>query len=117
LLLIGQQGLGNFFRYWPLLPIRWRIVQILRQRLRKKTNTASTALIVQYKQQANPLLSMHRYTPLVNSGNEKTADIVKGTVQRELRWVKIGINRTAMKSGLPASVVYHAPRDTITRGA
>jgi hypothetical protein len=42
---------------------------------------------------------------------------VKGTVQPELRWVKVGINRTAMKSVLPASVVYHAPRDTITRGA
>jgi hypothetical protein len=35
LLLIGQQGLVNFFTYRPLLPIGWRIVQILRQRLRK----------------------------------------------------------------------------------
>jgi hypothetical protein len=26
---------------------------------------------VQYKQQANPLLSMHNYTPLVNRGNDK----------------------------------------------
>jgi hypothetical protein len=30
LLLIGQQGLGHFFRYRLLLPIGWRIVQILR---------------------------------------------------------------------------------------
>jgi hypothetical protein len=28
LFLIGQQGLGQFFRYRPLLPIGWRIVQI-----------------------------------------------------------------------------------------
>jgi hypothetical protein len=30
LLKIGQQGLGNFLRCRPLLPIGWRIVQILR---------------------------------------------------------------------------------------
>ncbi len=42
---------------------------------------------------------------------------IKGTVQRELRWVKIGINRTAMQICIAASVIYHAPRDTITRGA
>ncbi len=42
LLLIGQQGLVNFFRYRSLLPIGWRIVlvHILRQRRRKTTNTA-----------------------------------------------------------------------------
>ncbi len=28
LLLIGQQSLGDFFRYHPSLPIGWRIVQI-----------------------------------------------------------------------------------------
>ncbi len=38
LLLIGQQGLVHFFRYQPLLPIGWRIVQILRQCRRKTTN-------------------------------------------------------------------------------
>jgi hypothetical protein len=40
LLLIGQQGLRHIFRYRPLLPIGWNIVQILRQRRRKTTNTA-----------------------------------------------------------------------------
>ncbi len=30
LLLIGQQGLGHFFMYLPLLPIGWRTVQIVR---------------------------------------------------------------------------------------
>jgi hypothetical protein len=44
LLLIGQHGLGDFFRYQPLLPIGWSIEQILRQRLRKTTNTAPTTL-------------------------------------------------------------------------
>jgi hypothetical protein len=34
LLLIGRQGLVDF-RYRPLLPIGWRIVQILGQRQRK----------------------------------------------------------------------------------
>jgi hypothetical protein len=42
LLLFGQQGLGHFFRYWSLIPISWRIVQILHQRQRKTTNTAPT---------------------------------------------------------------------------
>jgi hypothetical protein len=42
LLPIGQQHLVGFFRYRPLLPIGWRIVQILRQR--QGTNTAPTTL-------------------------------------------------------------------------
>ncbi len=41
LLLIGQPGLGHFFRNRPLLPIGWRIVH---QRQRKTTNTAPTTL-------------------------------------------------------------------------
>ncbi len=52
-LLIGQQGLGHFFRYRPLLPIGWRTVQIVRQRRRKITNAASTTL--------SAILSMHNY--------------------------------------------------------
>jgi hypothetical protein len=39
LLLIGLQDLPDFFRYRPFLPIGWRIVQILRQRRGKTTNT------------------------------------------------------------------------------
>jgi hypothetical protein len=42
LLLNDQQGLGYFLRYQPLLHIGWRIVQILRQRRKKMTNTAPT---------------------------------------------------------------------------
>jgi hypothetical protein len=44
MLLIGQQSLVDFFRYRPLLPIGWRIVQILRQCRRKTTKTATTSL-------------------------------------------------------------------------
>jgi hypothetical protein len=44
LLLIGQQDLGHFFGYRPLLPIGRRIVQILCQRWRKTANTAPTTL-------------------------------------------------------------------------
>ncbi len=32
-------------------------------------------LLVQYKLQANPLLSMHNYTPLVISGNDKNMQL------------------------------------------
>jgi hypothetical protein len=44
LLLTGQQGLGDFFRYQPFLPIGWNIVQILRQRQRKIINTEPAIL-------------------------------------------------------------------------
>ncbi len=63
LLLIGQRNLGHFFRYWPLLLIGWRIVKVLRQR-RRKTTIQRQPLLVQHKQLANSLLSMHNYTPI-----------------------------------------------------
>jgi hypothetical protein len=44
LLLIGQHSLVVFFRKRPLLPIGWRLVQILRQLRMKTTNTAPTIL-------------------------------------------------------------------------
>jgi hypothetical protein len=44
LLLIGQQNLVDFIRYRPLLPIGWQILQILRQRRGKTTNTAQSTL-------------------------------------------------------------------------
>ncbi len=65
LLLIGQQGLVDFFRYRPLLPIGWRIVQILRQTIQRQL------VLVQYKQQANPLLLTHNYTSFVISRIDK----------------------------------------------
>ncbi len=50
-----QQGLGHFFRYRPLLPIGLRIAQILGQRRRKRP-IQHQPLLVQYKQQADPLI-------------------------------------------------------------
>jgi hypothetical protein len=74
LLLIGQQGLVDFFRNRPLRPIGWRIVQILRKG--KTTNTAPT-ILMKYKHQANSLLSMNNYTPLllVISRNDKNKQL------------------------------------------
>jgi hypothetical protein len=73
LLLIGQQGLVYFFRYLSLLPISWRIVQILRQRRKKTTNIAQTTLSAGQAatHQAKPLLSVNNCTPLVISRNDK----------------------------------------------
>jgi hypothetical protein len=70
LLLIGQQDLVDVFRNWPLLPIGRRTVQILRQRWRKTTNTATITLSAM-QAASNPLLSMNNYTPLVISRNDK----------------------------------------------
>jgi hypothetical protein len=86
LLLNGQQDLVDFFRYRPLLPIGWRIVQILRQR-RGKQQIQHQLLLVQYKQQANPLISMDKYTPLVISRNDKNNQLIL------IKPTKIGINR------------------------
>jgi hypothetical protein len=74
LLLIGQQGLVDFFRYRPLLPIGWRIMLILRQRRRKTTNTAPTTLsAIQAASQS--ILLTHNYTPLVISRNDKNKQL------------------------------------------
>jgi hypothetical protein len=47
-------------------------------------------LVVQYKQQAKPLLWAHNYTPLVISMNDKNKrlTIIKGIDQWEKRWVE-----------------------------
>jgi hypothetical protein len=43
LLLIGQQGLGHFIRYWPLLLTGWRTCANFKPTPeKKKTNTAPT---------------------------------------------------------------------------
>jgi hypothetical protein len=56
LLLIGQKGLEDFFMYRPLLPISWRNVQILRRW--KKQPMERQPLLVQYKHQTHPFLSV-----------------------------------------------------------
>jgi hypothetical protein len=67
-----------------LLPIGWQIVQILRQRRGTTTNTAPTNFLLQYKQQANPLLSMNKYTPLVIRRNDKNKQLTLTLSQRKL---------------------------------
>jgi hypothetical protein len=74
LLLIGQQGLGHLFKYRPLLPNGWRIVQIYANVIGKRL-IQRQPLVVQYKQQANLLLLMHNYTPLVISRNDKNMQL------------------------------------------
>jgi hypothetical protein len=78
--------LVDFFSYRPLLLIGWRIVQILRQR-RGKQQIQRPLLLVQYKQQANPLISMDKYTPLVISRNDKNNQLIL------IKLTKTGINR------------------------
>jgi hypothetical protein len=56
-----------------LLPIGWRIVQILRQRRRKSTNTAPTTLGA-IQTSSKSTLSMNNYTPLVQ---KSAANIIK----------------------------------------
>jgi hypothetical protein len=70
LLLIGQQGLGDFFRYWPLLPIGPRIVQIY-----ANPGGKHQLLLVQYKQQANLLFAMNNYTPFLISWIDKNKQL------------------------------------------
>ena len=69
LILIGQPGLGHFYRYQPLLSISWRTMQIVRQRRRKMTNTTPTAL------SAIHIYQCTNYTPLVSSGNDKNKQL------------------------------------------
>ncbi len=88
LLLIGQQGLGYFFMYRPLLSIGWRVAQILRQRPRKSTNTAPATLSA-IQASSKSTLSMNNYTPLViniikptqtgNNLNKETFCIIKSS--------------------------------------
>ncbi len=66
LFLICQQGLEDF-RYQLLLPICWRIVQILRQCRRKTTNKAPTAL--------SAIQASSYYTPLVIRRNDKNKQL------------------------------------------
>jgi hypothetical protein len=69
LLLIGQQGLIDFFRYRPLLPIG--CANFTPTPEENYYTVQRQLLIVQYKHQANKLLSMNNFTPLVISRNDK----------------------------------------------
>jgi hypothetical protein len=58
--LLGQRGLGHFFRYRPLLPIGWSPGGLckLYANAGGKRQIQRQQRLVQYKQQANPLLLM-----------------------------------------------------------
>jgi hypothetical protein len=56
-------------------------------------------------------LDQFTFKPKVKQNHTFPESFINCTVQQELMGVKIGINL------LPVSVLYHAPRDTITRGA
>jgi hypothetical protein len=64
LLLVGQQGLGQFFWYRPFLPICWRIVQILIfcQCQRKTTNAVPTTLSAMQAASQSSLINGQSYT-------------------------------------------------------
>ncbi len=74
-LLIGQQGLLDFFRYRPLLPIGWRNVEILRQRRRKTTNTAPTTLSAIQAASQYTFVNTQLYSTLVISRNDKNKQL------------------------------------------
>jgi hypothetical protein len=71
LLLIGQQGYADFFRYRPLLRIGWRILQFYAKARGKRLIQRHQPLLLQYKNQANSLLSMNIYIPLMIIRNYK----------------------------------------------
>jgi hypothetical protein len=72
LLLIGQQGFGHFFSsgIGPCFPLAGGLSKFYAN-ARGKRPIQRQPLLEQYKQQANPLLSMNNYTPLVISRNAK----------------------------------------------
>jgi hypothetical protein len=71
LLLIGQQGLGDFYRYRPLLSIGFDECEQFYANAGGKQPIQRQLLLVQWKQQANPVLSMNNYTPPVISRKDK----------------------------------------------
>ncbi len=62
LILTGQQDLGHFFRYRPLLPIGWRTVHIVRQRRRKMINTAPTTLSLRQAASKSTFINAQLYS-------------------------------------------------------
>jgi hypothetical protein len=77
LLLICQQGLVDFFRYRPLIvvPIVWRIFFRFYANAGGKRPIQRPPLLVQDKDQADPLSSVNNYTPLVISRNDKISSL------------------------------------------
>jgi hypothetical protein len=74
-LLTGQQGLVGFSGIGPCFPLARGLCKFYAN-TRGKRPIQRQPLLVQYKQQANPLLSMNNYTPLVISSNDKNKQLI-----------------------------------------
>jgi len=68
-------GLGRFLQVSALASHCWRIVQNLRQRRGKRTES-TTPSAIQASSQSTSLLSMNNYTPLVISRNYKNKQLI-----------------------------------------
>ncbi len=77
LLLIGLRGLGTFLQASALASFGLEDCANFTPTPGENDQLSRQLLLVQFKQQANPLLSMHNYTPFVISGNDE--NIIKGT--------------------------------------
>jgi hypothetical protein len=108
LVLFGLQGLGHFFRHRPCSPLAGGLCKFY-DNAGGKQPIQRQLLLVQNKQQANPLLSMHNYTPLVISRNDKNKQLtsnVNSLEPREVHFLQykiIGANKTFKKMA-PSSI-------------
>jgi hypothetical protein len=74
LLLNCQQGLEHFFGIGPCFPLAGGLCKLYAN-AGGKQQIQRQLLLVQYKQQANPHLSMNNYNPFVPSGNYKNKQL------------------------------------------
>jgi hypothetical protein len=70
---VSRDGFG-FWTYRLLLPLAGGLYKFYANAGGKRP-IQRQPLLVQYKKQANPLLSMHNYTPLVISSNDKNKQL------------------------------------------
>jgi hypothetical protein len=88
LLFYWSAGFGTFLQV-PALASHW--LEDCANFTPTLEETTTTALLMKYKQQANPLLSTHNYIPLVISGNDKNEQITLLS-QRKLALIGITSN-------------------------
>ncbi len=81
LLLIGQQVWDISSGIGPCFPLTGGLCKFYANAERKQP-IQRQLLLVQYRQQANPLVSIHNYTPLVISRNDKKAANIHNCVQQ-----------------------------------
>jgi hypothetical protein len=97
LLLFSKQGLGHFFRYRPFFPLagledcaNFTLYAGGKQPMQRQI------LLMQYKQQANPLLSIDNYTPLVIRRSDENKQLTL------LSQRKLGLTARNTLFGLPS---------------